>query len=64
MTEDGGDDLIARVAAETDVPEMMLQALVGLERDFPDLNVWGAKPQLARRVSTILESAAAGRSAT
>ena len=57
--EDSADELVASVARAADVPISLLQALILLEQDFPDLNIWGAKPQLARRVAVLMDREAA-----
>jgi hypothetical protein len=55
----GEDELITRVAVEFDVPAALLRDLSALESEFPDVNVWGVKPQIARRVEALLDAAAA-----
>jgi len=58
---DGRDaELIERAAAEKGVPAELLARLIGLERELPDINAWGGRTLLARRVAEVLDAAASG----
>jgi hypothetical protein len=48
--------LLAQVAAESDIDANILLELAALESDFPDAGIWGAKAELGRRVTAILNS--------
>lgn len=53
------DPLLARVTRECELPADLLRRLAALEAAIPDVNVWGAKAELGRRVAEILDEAAA-----
>ena len=59
--ERGPDEaVIVELASKLDVPAELVFALLDLEKDFPDMGVWGAKTGLERRVGRIIADAAAG----
>jgi hypothetical protein len=60
MVDERDAELIARAAAERDVPPDLLVRLIALEDEIPDVNAWGAKTLLARRVAEVLDGAASG----
>lgn len=47
--------LLARVAQECGVALDLLEGLAALEKELPDLNVWGAKAEFARSVAALLD---------
>lgn len=49
--------LIDQAAAQHDVNPEVLVELLELAGEFPDMTAWGAKSQLLRRISEILEAA-------
>jgi membrane-bound lytic murein transglycosylase B len=59
MVDQRDAELIARAAAERDVPPELLMALIGLESEIPDVNAWGARTLLIRRVAEVLDAAPA-----
>jgi len=50
--------LLAKVAQESGVSVELLEDLAALEKDVPDLNLWGAKAEFARRVAALLDDEA------
>jgi hypothetical protein len=50
--------LLARVAEQCGVSVELLVELAALELEIPDINVWGAKAELGRRVAAILDEEA------
>ncbi|MDO3431919.1 hypothetical protein QWJ46_04415 [Rhizobium sp. CBN3] len=47
--------LLARVAEQCGVPVELLNRLAALELEIPDINLWGAKAELSRRVTAIID---------
>lgn len=58
MVDERDAELIARAAAERDVPAELLTRLIGIEVEIPDVNAWGARTLLVRRVAEVLDAAA------
>jgi len=58
------DPLLACVTRDCDLPSDLLQRLAALEAVIPDVNVWGAKAELGRRVAEILDEVAAREGAS
>jgi hypothetical protein len=50
--------LLVRVAQESGVSVELLEDLAALEKDVPDLNLWGAKAEFARKVAALLDDEA------
>lgn len=50
--------LLAQVAEQCGVPVELLNRLAALELEIPDINLWGAKAELSRRVTAIIDDQA------
>lgn len=55
MSEEREAELISLAAAERGVPADLLMKLLAVEREIPEVNAWGARAQLVRRVAEILD---------
>lgn len=57
MVDERDAELIQRAAAERGVAPELLTSLIALEREIPDVNAWGARTLLIRRVAEVLDGA-------
>jgi hypothetical protein len=55
--KDSERTLLKELAAEQELNEDLITKILGLEREFPNLDAWGVKPDLKRRLGEIIESA-------
>jgi DNA sulfur modification protein DndC len=55
--EEDEKSLLKTLAAQHELNEDIITKIISIEPEFPNLDAWGAKPQLAKRLEEIIEAA-------
>lgn len=55
--EESEKALLKDLAAQHELNEDLITKILGMEPEFPNLDAWGVKPDLRKRLGEIIESA-------